>query len=151
MISGWTHIWTHTVYLNLVDVRTTLEAEGVTKRKPFKFINILTTSPQFTSIVGDFWETTDHLFISTSAMFRFSKKLKNMKPRLRSLGMEKLWDIPRRTREAHEQLCLKQGETLSNPSTINMNEEAAAYNKWNLLSESKTLADRNNSYFHKTT
>lgn len=71
MINGL--ILTHNliVCLNLVGVRTTLEDGFSWKRKPFKFMNVLTMIPQFTSRVEEYWETTTPLFIST--MFRFSK------------------------------------------------------------------------------
>lgn len=65
----------------------------------------------------------------------FLEKLKALKPVLRSLGKEKFGDIPRHTREAHEDLCAKQEETLRHPSPTMMEEEIAAYAKWMNLSE----------------
>lgn len=59
-------------------------------------------------VVGSILETTDPLFVSTSAMFRLSKKLKALKPLLRALDKKKLGHLPRRTQEAHEFLCSKQ-------------------------------------------
>lgn len=52
------------------------------------------------------------LFISISTLFRFSKKLKELKPLLRALGKEMLSDLSRRTKEAHVELCDKQTKTL---------------------------------------
>lgn len=37
--------------------------------------------------------------------------------------------------EAYEDLCIKQAETLLNPSTMRMEEEGKAYSKWLILSE----------------
>lgn len=105
------------------------------KRTPFKFTNILTKLPQFTSTVSYFWENTDPLFLSTSVLFRLSKKFKVLKPILCTMGKEKLGDLPRRNREAHYLLCYKHAETLLNPSPRAMEEEATAYDKWQLLSE----------------
>lgn len=45
-------------------------------RRPFKFVNAIGRLPMFLPMVKEYWESTEQLFISTSAMFRFSKKLK---------------------------------------------------------------------------
>lgn len=95
-------------------------------------------------------------------MFRLKKKV--LKPMLRTLGKEKIGDLPRRTREAHEDLCTKQAETLLNPTSRRMEEEATAYAKWLNLSELEegylkhrvklhwlNVGDRNNAFFHRTT
>lgn len=126
-------------------------------------MNVLTRLPQFLDVVGKHWETTDSLFVSTWAMFRLSKKLKALKPLLRTLGKEKLGDLPRRTKEAYETLCDQQAETLQNPSQTAIEEETKAYACWQRLSDLEEIylkqkaklhwlavGDRNNSYFHKT-
>ena len=59
---------------------------------------------------------TEKLFHSTSEMFRFSKKLKNLKPLIRELGREKLGNLTIRAKEAHTILCEKQKITLSSPN-----------------------------------
>ncbi|XP_024014231.1 uncharacterized protein LOC112088180 [Eutrema salsugineum] len=87
----------------------------------------------FLTVVGGFWETTTPLYVSTSAMHRFSKKLKALKPLLRALGKEKLGDLPKRTREAYDDLCIKQTQTLQNPDPETMEEENQAYEKWDFL------------------
>ena len=68
-------------------------------------------------------------------MFRFSKILKDLKPKLRQLGKEALGDLPKRTKEALSDLCLKQEHTLNDPQPDLVREEAEAYEKWRLLSE----------------
>lgn len=83
------------------------------KRKPFKFINVLTKIPQFMSKIGEFWENMDSMCIDVGFV-PILKKIKSLKPLLRALGKDKLWDLPRRTGEAHEVLCSKQAETLLN-------------------------------------
>lgn len=60
--------------------RFVLEAEARSGRKPFKFMNIITRVPQFMQTVESYWESTDPLFVSTCTLFRFSKKLKGLKP-----------------------------------------------------------------------
>ena len=54
-------------------------------RKPFKFTNALADVPGFIPLVEKFWEETEPIFHSTSALYRFSKKLKDLKPLLRGL------------------------------------------------------------------
>lgn len=73
--------------------RFRFEAEEIKKKRPFKLANILTKLPQFNPIVEGFWESTPPMFVSTSALHRFSKKLKALKRALRSLGKKKNWVI----------------------------------------------------------
>lgn len=60
-------------------------------RRPFKYVNAISRIPTFLPMVQDYWESTVRLYHSTSAMFRFSKKLKALKPLIRELG-EKTWE-----------------------------------------------------------
>ncbi|CAF2038728.1 unnamed protein product, partial [Brassica napus] len=46
--------------------------------------------PNFIPMVQEYWDSTEKLFLSTSAMYRFSKKLKYLKPLIRELGRQKL-------------------------------------------------------------
>lgn len=96
--------------------RVMLQAAASRGKKPFKFVNVLTKLPQFKPAVESHWDKTTPLFVSTSALHRFCKKLKSLKPVLRSLGKEKLSDLPKRTHEAYKILCHQQAETLLNPS-----------------------------------
>ena len=81
-------------------------------------------------MIQEFWANTEVLFHSTSALYRFSKKLKNLKPLIRELGRGGLGNLTKRAKEAHELLCEKQKQTLQNPSEVAAQEEAAAYEKW---------------------
>lgn len=118
-------------------VRFYLEAPHVGKRKPFKFVNVLTTLPQFVPEVSDFWEETEPLFMSTSVLFRLSKKLKAVKPVLRALSKEKLGDLSKRTKEAYEKW-----------QHLSMLEEGYLKQKSKL--HWLAVGDRNNSYFHNS-
>lgn len=99
-------------------------------RRPFKFVNVIGNLPDFLPMVKEYWDTTQRLFHSTSAMYRLSKKLKNLKPSIRELGKEKLGNLTRKAKEAHEALCEKHKVTLTNPSNVSIHEEAEAYDRW---------------------
>lgn len=131
-------------------------------RKPFKVWNVLTKIPSFTQTVDSHWAATDPVFLLTSSFVRFSKKIKTLKPLLRGLGKTHLSDLTKRTKEAHDQLCVKQKETLIDPKIYGMEEESEAYKWWQhleleegyLKQKSKlhwlNVGDRNNTYFYKT-
>lgn len=70
-------------------------------RWPFKYVNAIGNLLNFLPLVKEHWESTPRLFHSTSAMFRFWKKLKNLKPFIRELGKEKLGNLTKREKEAH--------------------------------------------------
>lgn len=99
-------------------------------RRPFKYVNAIGKLPSFLPMVKEYWEATEKLFHSTSAMYRFSKKLKSLKPLIRELGREQLGDLTKRTAEAYTILCDKQKNTLADPTPVRMSEEAEAYEKW---------------------
>ena len=95
-------------------------------------------------------------------MYRFSKKLKNLKPQIRELGRAKLGNLTIRTKEAFELLCEKKSVTLLNPNHFAIQEEAAAYDKWlhvasleedHLKQKAKLhwldVGDQNNKTFHR--
>ena len=135
--------------------------QGEKIRRPFKYVNVIGSLPSFLPMLKEFWDETPRLYHSTSAMFRFSKKLKSLKPLIRNLGREKLGDLSKRAKEAHEILCVKQKQTLSNPSEEFVKEEAEAYEKWLHVAELEEdhlkqkaklhwleIGDQNNITFH---
>lgn len=94
-------------------------------------------------------------------MFLFSKKLKNLKPIIRMLGREKLGNLTKKAKEAHDNLCEKQKMTLSILTTQSIQEEAVAYERWlhvasleeDFLKQKAKLhwlevGDQNNKTFH---
>lgn len=115
--------------------RVQFEREEVKKRKPFKFTNVIAKMPEFMPLIENHWKDHEALYHSTSAMYRLTKRLKVLKQPLRSLSKMKLGDLSRRTREAYNNLCLKQKETLENPNGETIKEEVKAHEKWQRLAE----------------
>ncbi|KAF8098611.1 hypothetical protein N665_0263s0040 [Sinapis alba] len=131
------------------------------KRRPFKFTNVVSTMEEFQPLVEEYWRETEKLYISTSSLFRLGKKLKGLKPILRSLSKENLGQLPKKAKEAYLVLCEKQKETLSCPSTEAIQEECEALEKWQRLADLEEkfykqrskmhwleVVDRNNKFFH---
>ena len=139
------------------------EAEDlVNRRKPFKFVNAITSLGEFRPRVDDFWREQEPLFMSTSTLFRFTKKLKALKPTIRNLAKERMGNLVKKAKEAHDDLCMKQELNLQNPSSGAMEAEAAAYVRWEKVAdlEEKFLkqrsklhwldvGDKNNKTFHR--
>ncbi|KAL0722936.1 hypothetical protein Bca4012_037535 [Brassica carinata] len=95
-------------------------------------------------------------------MFRFSKKLKSLKPLIRNLAKEKMGNLVQKAKEAYSDLCIKQEATLNNPTISNMEEEKAAAKRWDFVAglEGKFLkqkakmhwlkvGDQNNKTYHR--
>lgn len=112
-------------------------------------------------MVSDYWKDTQPLFQSTSALFRFSKYLKALKPLVRSLSKEKLGALTKKVKEGHLDLCTKQEKLLEAPTHENITAERLAAERWQRVSdiEEKLLrqrskihwlqvGDRNNMAFH---
>ena len=131
-------------------------------RKPFKYVNAMGSVSSFLPMVKAYWDTTVELYQSTSAMYRFSKKLKNLKPLIRELGREELGNLTRRTKESYTVLCEKQTATLASPCDVSIQEEAEAYGKWlhvasleedHLKQKAKLhwleIGDQNNKTYHR--
>lgn len=117
--------------------------------------------PEFLRMMEDYWRENQPLFQCTSALFRFSKYLKALKPLIRNLSKEKLGQLSLRVKEAYKDLCEKQERLLTNPTQNNIQEELRAAERWNIISgieenvlkqRSKMhwlhLGDRNNKVFH---
>ena len=131
------------------------------KRKPFKFSNALADMPEFLEAVKEFWRDTQPLFVSTSALYRFLKSLKTLKPKIRALSKSKLGELTKKVKEAYLDLCDKQKKLLRNPSHENAQGEMVANERWQRVSgiEEKVLkqrsklhwlqvGDHNNKAFH---
>ncbi|KAH0896186.1 hypothetical protein HID58_045754, partial [Brassica napus] len=68
-------------------------------------VNRLKTS-EFMEVIGNYWKDTQPLFQSTSALYRFSKYFKGLKPHIRSLSKNKLGSLTKRVKEAFSDLCM---------------------------------------------
>ena len=68
--------------------------------------------------------------MSTSTLFRFAKKLKALKPVIRNLAKDRLGNLVKQAKEAHDDLCIKQQLNLQNPSVSAMEEETEVYDRW---------------------
>ena len=143
--------------------RIHLKIEESRKRKPFKFTNAIAKMSEFNAIMENQWKDYEALYISTSAMFMLTKRLKALKQPLRELCKSKLGDLSKRTREAYQVLCFRQKETMENPSVENIRAEGVAMNRWQRLADleeeflkqrSKVhwldVGDGNNHFFHSS-
>ncbi|CAG7875808.1 unnamed protein product, partial [Brassica rapa] len=100
-------------------------------KRSFMFFNFLVDHPDFSDTVATVWESTEPLFHSMSALYRFHRKMKLLNPVLRRLNRTKFGNIPQRTREAFDTLCDKQKEALQQPNAISFEEAAEAMTVWN--------------------
>lgn len=139
------------------------EQGGTTrKRKPFKFVNVLTEMEEFKPLVDNYWKETEPLFLSTSTLFRFTKKLKGLKPLIRTMAKDRLGHLVKRSKAAYEVLCKKQEDNMTNPTTQAMEAQHEAYSQWDhvagleekyLKQKSKLhwleVGDQNNKAFHR--
>ena len=111
--------------------RVFLEAEPLGRKFPFKFFNFLADHPDFLASVSDTWNQTEPIYHSRTALYIFSKMLKLLKPVLRHLNKTKFGDIPRKTKEAFQNLCDKQAQALSDPNSISFDGVSVATENWN--------------------
>lgn len=77
--------------------RIMIQQEIMKPKRSFKFTNALVDLPEFLPVVKTCWDATDPLFSSTSALFRLSKKLKDLKPLLRAFRKDHIGDIKKHT------------------------------------------------------
>lgn len=73
-------------------------------RRPFNYVNAIGRLLNFLPMVKEYWDSTQRLFHFTSAMYRFSKKLKCLKLLIREFGRENLGNLTKRAKEAHDML-----------------------------------------------
>ncbi|XP_019082547.1 PREDICTED: uncharacterized protein LOC109125398 [Camelina sativa] len=120
--------------------------------KPFKFVNAVAGMVEFKPMVDIFWKETEATFMSTSTMFRFTKKLKALKPLIRNLAKERLGNLVKRIKEAYATLCQKQEMNLMNPSPQALIEELEAYHRWDHVAaiEDKFLKQRSKLHWLQT-
>ncbi|KAL0890312.1 hypothetical protein Bca101_014295 [Brassica carinata] len=143
--------------------RIQFDTDAQKQRRPFKFTNAIAKLPEFIPLIENHWREHEPLFHSTSATYRLTKYLKELKQPLRNLSKDKLGELPKRTREALMVLCEKQKGTMENPTIEAIQAESAAFAKWQHLAEleekflkqvSKVhwleVGDGNNRFFHNS-
>ena len=120
------------------------DQEMVHEKKPFKFVNALTNLDEFKPLVQEYWQETEPVYLSTSTLFRFTKKLKALKPKIRMLAKDRMGNLVKKAKEAYDDLCKKQEANLANPSDTAMEEETVAYIRWEKVAilEEKYLKQR---------
>ena len=79
------------------------------------------------------WTESEPLYHSRTALHRFHQKLKTLKHDIRSLNKTCYGDLPIRTKQAFEDLCICQNQVLANPCTTTFQAEADTARKWNHL------------------
>ena len=126
-----------------------LQTEAVGKRRPFKFTNAVAEMPNFIKMIEDHWKENQPLFQSTSALFRFSKSLKALKPQIRRLSKEKLGKLSMKVKEAYNDLCKQQKRLMEDPNLENIHEELIIEERWQRIStiEEKVLKQRSKMHW----
>lgn len=125
-----------------------LKVEAVGKRRPFKFTNVVAEAPEFMEVITNYWKDTQPLFQSTSALYRFSKYLKGLKPHIRSLSKNRLGLLAKKVKEAFNDLCEKQERMIADPTPANVQAEHEAAIKWQRISEIEEKVLKQRSKLH---
>lgn len=131
-------------------------------KRPFKFVNVVAEMEQFGPMIKEFWGNSTPIYLSTSSMHRFTKKLKALKPEIHKLAKDRMGNLTKKSKEALEDLRFKQEQNLSSPSEENMKLEIEAAQQWEKVSnlEEKFLkqksklhwlqvGDKNNKVYHR--
>lgn len=100
------------------------------KKRHFQLFNYLAAHLHFLDIVSEYWNETDPIFHSRSALHLLHRKLKQLKLLLRDLNKRRYGDITKRTRITYDVLCERQRQALENPCTNTFAAEAEAARQW---------------------
>lgn len=139
-----------------------MSSENSRPKRPFNFVNMVAELEGFIPMVSQYWQTTDPIYSSTLSLYRFSKKLKNLKPEIRGLAKESMGNFTIKTKEAYTELCSRQEIFMQNPTQSNSEAENNVYARWDKVSglEEKFLrqksklhwlnvGEKNNTVFHR--
>ncbi|XP_018467689.2 uncharacterized protein LOC108839423 [Raphanus sativus] len=110
------------------------------QKRPFRFFAHLNCHPDFRNLVKATWNSLP--FHGTRQLV-VSKKLKEMKPIIRSFNKENFSEIEKRVQEAFDHLTDCQQESLSTPSLAAAAAEKSAHAKW------FTLAKAEDKFLHQ--
>ncbi|XP_024014004.1 uncharacterized protein LOC112088085 [Eutrema salsugineum] len=89
-------------------------------KRPFRFLNALTKMPEFLPAMEEYWGNSQALF----------------------------GDLSKRTKEAFDDLCVKQEDNAVNPTSEGLAEESAALSKWEHLYELEEAYLKQKSKLH---
>ncbi|KAG7548232.1 Reverse transcriptase domain [Arabidopsis suecica] len=136
-----------------------LDAAVLKAKRPFRFFNFLLQNPEFIHVIRELWYSFN---VVGSAMYRVSKKLKQLKSHIKSFSRDNYSDLEKRVVEAHELVLDCQQLTLSDPSALHAAYELEATRKWHILLRAEESffcqksrvtwlfeGDSNSAYFHK--
>ena len=136
--------------------------ERQARQKPFKFVNAVLELEEYKPMVKQYLQDTEPIFLSTSSLFRFSKKLKGLKPHIKKLAKDRMGNLVKKSREAYVDLCEKQEASLLNRSQQHLEVENEAFRRWEFVArleesflkqKSKLhwlkFGDQNNKTYHR--
>lgn len=104
------------------------------QKKPFKFFSMLNDNGEFVALIKECWSS---LQFSGSAMFKVSKKLKELKSIIRTFSRENYSGIEKRVQESFDDLLQCQRVLFNSPSAQAATTERKAHNKWSLLAKAE--------------
>lgn len=78
-----------------------MSSEIARPKKPFKFVNVMAELEGFLPLVSRYWENSDPIYMPTSSLYKFSKKLKNLKPEIRVLAKESMGNLTTMFKDAY--------------------------------------------------
>ncbi|CAA7042278.1 unnamed protein product [Microthlaspi erraticum] len=95
--------------------------------RPFKFFNFVTKLPSFLPCIKEAWLVAGE---TAQSLKTVGYKLKTLKPSIKTLCKEKFSDLENRVLQANTELKDIQLRVLNNPTTVNMQLERSARDKW---------------------